>query len=279
MLPEKTSRRRIGNLHKDDWIIFLDWAKREDWRVPAQEVQLYQGPLSDSAFVLREGRQPLGFVTIARHERSGWIGNLIVHPLHRRQGIGMQLLEHAMQTLGERGAKTLWLTASRAGQPLYNRYGFTQVDTIERWVHSGPFGMTIENIPADNHDLLFRQDAEAWGESRFWLLAHLSQKGRILSSGQTTALLQEGPSRHLLGPWLTAENCPRENRLVLSQVMSLANRNTEIVIDMIGSSPVKALVSAAGFGKVGETGLMARGPRTGFRKEKLVALASLGSMG
>ncbi len=279
MLPEKNSRRMIGNLQKDDWIIFLDWAKKENWHIPKQELQLYQGPLSDSAFVLREGRQPLGFVTIARHERSGWIGNLIVHPLYRRQGLGKQLLEHALQTLGERGARTFWLTASRAGQSLYNRYGFAQVDKIERWTHSGPFGMTIENIPTENHDMLFRQDAEAWGESRFWLLAHLSQKGRILSSGQTVALLQEGSSRHMVGPWLTAENCPRENRLVLNQLMALVSRDSEVVIDILGSSPVKTLIAAAGFGKAGETGLMARGPRTGFRKEKLVALASLGSMG
>ena len=279
MLPEKSSSRPIGNLQKDDWAFFLDWAARESWRIPGQELQLYQGPLSDSAFVMRAGRQPLGFVTIARHERSGWIGNLVVNPDCRRQGIGRQLFEHAMQTLSERGAKTFWLTASREGQPLYNRYSFTEVDKIERWVHAGPFGMTIEDLPAENHDLLFRQDAEAWGESRFWLLAHLSQKGRILTSGDTVALLQEGTSRYMVGPWLSKNCCPRENRQLLNQVLAATNRKAEIVVDLLGSSTVKTLLMAAGFGKVGETGLMARGPRTGFHKEKLVALASLGSMG
>jgi hypothetical protein len=61
-----------------DWQVFLALAREEGWRVPKSELELFRGPLAGSAFVLRRGEEVLGFVTAVAHERSGWIGNLIV---------------------------------------------------------------------------------------------------------------------------------------------------------------------------------------------------------
>jgi hypothetical protein len=55
--------------------------------------------------------------------------------------------------------------------------------------------------------------------------------------------------------------------------------DAEIVIDLLGSSPVRSLLHASGFLQNGETLLMMRGDPGKVRFSEIMALASLGSMG
>jgi hypothetical protein len=83
----------------------------------------------------------------------------------------------------------------------------------------------------------------------------------------------------VLGPWISAERCPRENRRLLLAVLGAAAERTELVTDVIESSPLQSLLRAAGFTRQGRCDLMVRGSATGVRLSQMVSLASLGSMG
>ena len=260
-----------------DWPFFLAWAHREGWRVPANELALFRGPLTECAFVLKERGEPRGFVTAVRHERSGWIGNLIVPADLRGRGCGAFLLRHALEVLRRRGVESIWLTASDLGRPIYEKLGFRPMDGIRRYtltVGEGGAGSS----PAAGGEALLRGDCRVWGESRP-LLAHLARGGFVAASGGTAALLQEGKTMRVIGPWLSTESCPRENRLVLTALLSAAAPGTELAADILESSPVGALLAAAGFEPRGRTDLMVLGPASGVQLSQLVALASLGSMG
>lgn len=54
----------------------------------------------------------------------------MVHPDHQGRGIGKKLLSWGLQE-GVRLNLPVWLEASAAGKPLYEKSGFKVVDTIE----------------------------------------------------------------------------------------------------------------------------------------------------
>lgn len=283
MQPEIASIAAIGTPKTQDWEVFRRWAAAEGWRVPAREVALYRNALADSAMVLRDGDgAPLGFVTVCRQQAAGWIGNLIVDPTRRGAGFGRKLFQYAVDRLAGAGAGTLWLTASGDGRPLYERFGFREAARVERWVWVSS-GTPVHTNPTDgNSDLyaLARADADAWGYSRAGLLTHLARDGRIASAGSTVALLQgRAEDLHVLGPWLSADLCPHSNRMVLAGMMETVAAGAEVAVDLLGGSPVRLLLAAVGFRQAGETVLMTRGNLLAVRYGKIVALASLGSMG
>lgn len=272
----------LGRPDPSEWPSFMAWAEREGWRVPARELALYRLELAESAFVLRDGEGlPLGFVTVCRHQRSAWIGNLIIDPTQRGAGYGRRLFEHAVSTMSGIGVANLWLTASADGKPIYESCGFRETGRVERWVWRRS-GVVHEKIDHHNRNDLYqlaRADTAAWGDCRVGLLTLLARGGRIISSGSTVALLQPGNDMHILGPWLSADLCPRANRQVLARAMEGFAGCGEMAVDMIGGSPVRKLLSAAGFQQVSETVLMMRGEGGMVRFGEIVALASLGSMG
>lgn len=262
----------------EDWELFLGLARAEGWRVPLQEVELYRRVLAESAFVLRHGEEVCGFVTAVCHGRSGWIGNLIVSGPYRRRGLGALLFDYAADVLRRRGARSLWLTASFQGRPLYERRGFRVLDTITRWVLQAEGGALFEGREGE-WSVLLSGDYSVWGESRSLLLEALLPGGQIFSFGGTAALLQSGDRLQVLGPWISQELCPRENRKLIMAVLATAPSGREIVCDVPASSPVQALLHAAGFQPQGSCALMACGEIDEVNLTPLVSLASLGSMG
>lgn len=266
----------IGPLRPVDWQLFVSLAHGEGWRVPASELALLQGPLGAGAYVLhREGRTG-GYVSAVAHQRSGWVGNLLVPREERGRGHGSYLFDHAVRALETSGAVTLWLTASAQGRPIYERRGFAMVGEITRWIHPGTPPSDLVLPGSCDAEFLLSSDARAWGEERP-LLGHLLPQGTVLQYEDSVALLQQGRDLQVLGPWLSPDYCPRKNRQILAQVMNAAIPGVEIVADILTSSGMEPLLNAAGFAPHGTCALMARGtpqPLTG-----LIALASLGSMG
>ena len=55
-------------------------------------------------FVALAGKEVVGTVMAGYDGHRGWIYSVAVHPQHRREGIGSQLVRHAERALIERGA-------------------------------------------------------------------------------------------------------------------------------------------------------------------------------
>ena len=283
MRPErKTTEALIGPPTSRDWTAFCAWAQAEGWRVPSRELAIYRRELAGSAFVLRDSDDvPLGMVTVCPQPGAAWIGNLIVDPNRRGAGFGRRLFEHAVDSLLAAGAGSLWLTASPQGRAIYERAGFREAGRIERWVWSG-VGTNGEVIDIGRQgDLpgLLKADAAAWGYSRAGLLTMLARGGRIVASGSSVAMLQPADGLNVLGPWLSADLCPRSNRMVLAGILDSFIGAGEIAVDLVGGSPVRTLLQASGFSQAGETVLMVRGTQGPVKLGEIVSLASLGSMG
>ncbi len=60
---------------------------------------------------------------------TGWLGNIVVQPDYRGQGIGTALTEHLVEYFHSCGCTSQVLTATRLGEPIYTKLGFTTRST------------------------------------------------------------------------------------------------------------------------------------------------------
>lgn len=135
---------------------------------------------------------------------AGWVGTIFVSPDARRRGLGRALTAEVIDRLEARGCRTLILTATDQGRPIYERLGFE----VQSWYVT----MEADGLPSDTprdprvrplapDDLpdLVRLDRAATGEDR----AHLFRA--FLTSGSGWAVAAgpgAAPSAHLLrAPW------------------------------------------------------------------------------
>ena len=259
-----------------DWDIFARLAAAEGWRISPAERQLFRGPWAGHALVLEDDGQWSGFVTAVPHERSGWIGNLIVPPLLRGRGHGRKLFVAAMVKLEGKRTHSLWLTASEQGQPLYEQYGFRKIDEIERWMGVGVGG---DDDGFRNNESLWLADARAWGETRRELLMAVAAHGRAFAAGDAVIFLQNIGKVQILGPCYAATPDPEPCRILLRQALAAADPGQKLLADTLVSSPLRPLLAEFGFNPGGRTALMVRGDFGAARLERMMALASLGSVG
>ena len=260
-----------------DWAVFQRLADAENWRISPAERQLFRGPWAGYALALEIDGGWRGFVTAVPHERSGWIGNLIVPPESRGHGYGRQLFAAAVARLERKRLNNLWLTASEQGQPLYEKYGFAKIEEIERWVGVGGGGGCDDGLR--NNEGLWLADSRAWGEKRRELLMTVADHGRAFAVGDELIFLQQLGDLQILGPWYSGESDPRIHRGLLRQALAAADPGRELVVDTLAFSPLRPLLAEAGFTPSVRTALMVRGGHGAARLGRMAALTSLGSVG
>jgi ribosomal protein S18 acetylase RimI-like enzyme len=61
--------------------------------------------------------------------RTGWLGNIIVLPEYRGQGIGSALTTHLVEYFQQQGCTSQLPVATELGQPVYTKLGFTVSST------------------------------------------------------------------------------------------------------------------------------------------------------
>lgn len=140
----------------------------------------------------------VGFGT--RNGSVGWLGLICVSPRYRRRGIGLALTARLAEHLEGLGCRTLVLTATGMGRPIYEKLGFT----TETFYHgfSGPgLGpepmapgvrrMTPEDLPG-----VCDLDLRLTGEDRSHLLRALEGPGWVVTG-------EDGDVRgyHASVPW------------------------------------------------------------------------------
>ena len=192
---------RIDHFQPDDIEWFLGLAAAENWVAEAWEFEFLLSAFPEGCLTLRnEVGNPVGFVTSIRHDRSGWIGNLIVDRLNRGKGFGEELFVNALNALHTAGVETVWLTASKMGRSLYKKYGFTSIDTIIRWTGNGQYDSAVY---CQQHEASIDQNVDrlGWGDRREALLSMVGRRGSVLASGTASAVIQPYSCAMQIGPF------------------------------------------------------------------------------
>ncbi len=154
----------------------MELSKAAGWNQLEIDWQVFMrlGPEDNIVAVL--GSEIVGSVATIRYgEELSWIGMLLVHPKHRGNGVGRDLLLEAVQKLAHE--KNVKLDATTAGRQIYLQCGFEDEYPISRLeTNSIAVAAPGENcFPAEEKDLpeIFELDAAAFGANRQMLLKQI----------------------------------------------------------------------------------------------------------
>jgi GNAT superfamily N-acetyltransferase len=95
-------------------------------------------------FCAREGAHVLGMVSLlftvstAEGGRSAWLEDLVVHPEHRKRGVGERLIQHALQNAKTLGCTRITLLTdgiNTGAMRFYERAGFTRSQMVPYRLH------------------------------------------------------------------------------------------------------------------------------------------------
>jgi predicted N-acetyltransferase YhbS len=134
-------------------------------------------------FVACQDDRVAGVASSARFGRTGWLGNVAVDDDVRGQGLGRELSQTAVDCLRHAGVETVLLTATKLGQPIYERLGFAD-DGISYGIweqQEAPIlacdrSATVQ--PGQLEDVI-SQDTGATGEDRRGYLAPFADRAWV----------------------------------------------------------------------------------------------------
>jgi ribosomal protein S18 acetylase RimI-like enzyme len=271
---------------RDDIDFALVQTKREGWDTTAAVFEVCLALDPAGCFVAEADGGPAGMVTTTRYQRTAWIGNLIVAPEHRRQGIGERLMRLAMEHLAGRGVQTIRLEADPPGVPLYRRLGFTdEYESLrfarpawQRAGHNDAERLTHTDLPevaafdaghfGDERprllELLFGQAKAAYG-----VRAHSEMRGYVLVL----------PARQgvRVGPWVADDE--QAARTLLEAVLAdTADEPVAVGVPGVNKSAA-ALLESSGFRRSDPCLRMIRGPIAGAGQPQNIYGIANGAMG
>lgn len=102
----------------------VELVNAEDWPFAPEDFEAMLDLEPDGLFCVEVDGEVVGLTTTAGYDGLGWIGNVVVAPDHRGQGLGTELVEAAVDHLRSGGADTVGLYALPASYSLYERVGF-----------------------------------------------------------------------------------------------------------------------------------------------------------
>ncbi|HEY5910881.1 MAG TPA: GNAT family N-acetyltransferase [Verrucomicrobiae bacterium] len=227
----------------------------------------------DGCFVATRDGLVVGSVTTTAYGQTlAWIGMMLVHPKHRRQGIGRQLMRQAIQSLNAKKVRCIKLDATPAGFPLYQQLGFVSEWTLTRHQRAaGHAAAPGAAVAPDTRDLretdwaaIEESDTRAFGVCRADLLRSLVQDSRralvwpangpVLGWG----LLRPGANADYLGPLVCAND---EGSISLAGALLCAAGDRPVFWDVPDQNlPARGAAQRFGFAPVRPLTRMRLGP-------------------
>jgi ribosomal protein S18 acetylase RimI-like enzyme len=192
----------------------LESATREGWHSSAASFRVHLMHDSDGCFIASYGERPVALMTSTCFPRTGWVGNLIVDPEMRRQGLGTRFMKYALGHLAARGCATVRLEADPLGEGIYRRLGFVNEFESPRFRReAGGDRPDVDPVPLLEADIpeLRSFDAPYFGEDRGELLRfflpEVRATYRVPRRGGLAGYLMAQPSLQglRLGPWVARE--------------------------------------------------------------------------
>ncbi len=207
---------------------------------------------------------------------SGWLGSIAVAPKHQHRGIGRALTSWGMNALWARGVRTLVLTATVSGRPLYEKFGF--LPGQDYLAYKGP---ALLELPRDQS--LRVLNSSDWGPvETLDLLATGETRGSFLRRlGRGYVVVREGEIQgyHVPNPWgrggpAIADN-PEVGRLLVDLARGLQNPGPVVIRVPEENRPAREYLEGTGFEIAGRAMYMVHGPwPTPYKPENIWGICS-----
>lgn len=147
------------------------------------------------------------------------IGMVIVHANYRGLGLGKLVTQKCIESVSQHTA--IMLVATKDGEPLYKKLGFTTVDYVHKYLadnYSGVHNLasneyTIEDYNESDFAEIVRLDAVAFGDKRSNFLRNRIKQAKhciVMRDHQTNiigfGLSVQGPINLMLGPIIAPDS-------------------------------------------------------------------------
>jgi ribosomal protein S18 acetylase RimI-like enzyme len=266
----------------DDIAVFLKMATAEKWVVEPWEFAFLLAVFPEGCFCMRDADgKGIAFVTSLRHDKSGWIGNLIVAEEFRGKGLGETLFRKALEALQTSGVETFWLTASKMGKSMYERYGFSSIDSIARWVGTGrqrhsSYSRKVESFTTV--PTVISIDSHCWGDLREPLLAATMDRGLVVREDSGFIVVQLCGEALQFGPFSALDSGTAED--LFETALRTIPLGKKVFLDApVSNRSALKLLNLKGMRIAGRNELMYAGVKPNYRPEILYGLATMGSCG
>ena len=245
------------------------------WNQTLDDWRLLLGLEPEGCFVAIQGGEVIGTVTTTTYDRTlAWIGMMLVHPDHRRGGIGTGLMGMALEYLRNEGVTCVRLDATPTGHRLYEKLGFISEWTLTRHerpasgtIASGePLGGSVRDLSGKDWPAVAALDVAGFGVSRTRLLSILARNCRravVLEVDERVsnwAMIRPGARADYLGPIVGNAGC---SVAPLVAVLLQSAKDRPVIWDVPDDNETAvALARACGFGPVRPLTRMRLGPNT-----------------
>jgi GNAT superfamily N-acetyltransferase len=147
----------------------------EDWGFDEADLRRLIDLEPQGCFVVDVDGDVVGLTTTTTYGAVAWLGNVIVHPDRRGQGLGEAVVRRALTFLDEADVDTVRLNAYPDLVPFYKRLGFEAEFETYRYVGT-PLGRGADDVsPVRREDVedVVTLDAASFGADRGKLLRRL----------------------------------------------------------------------------------------------------------
>lgn len=167
-----TDIRNVNSIKPDEW---PDISQIHDFYI--------HNIACNSIKVVNSRNEIVGIGTGISYQQTGWIAHIIVSKCYRNMGIGTLIVRNRIDYLQkERGCKTITLTATDLGYPVYKKIGFTEESKYILLCRANDYkiGSKSDNIiciKAAHYEEIFSIDKMISGENRKELITPLLKSG------------------------------------------------------------------------------------------------------
>jgi len=257
----------VRSLHSTDLADALELSRLAGWNQTGADWRrlLVLSPVG--CWGVEENGRVVATATLVRYDcHCAWVGMVLTHPHWRGRGFARRLVGHAVAVARNLGIATIKLDATSQGQSLYESFGFTPEQGVERWERPGT---SVLSECVQNYSLAM--DQAAYGYSRAELLQSLGGEKSLDNCADSYVLTRPGAIRPYLGPCIAQTS--KTARQLLTPVLDALpgsgwfwdlfteNRNAIVLASSMGFKPVRRLVR------------MSMGPRMREKEQKVYALA------
>jgi GNAT superfamily N-acetyltransferase len=277
------SELTVSNASLDEWHQVVEWAAEEEWNPGRGDAASFH-PTDPAGFFLgRLAARPVSAVSIVNYsEQYAFLGYYLVHPEHRRQGLGLATWRAAFPHAADR---TVGLDAVPAQQATYQRSGFKPAYESIRYGgrpdRPGTTAAAVVSVTSAHLDAIAAYDRQGFPADRRafltrWLTAagHTARaylrEGRVAGYG----VIRPARSGHRIGPLFA--DTPREAEALFDSLTAHLGPDEEVCLDVPEpQSAAGALATARGLTPRSQTMRMYTGPVPHTRAELTYGVTSL----
>ncbi|MFB7158818.1 GNAT family N-acetyltransferase [Lysinibacillus sp. NPDC056232] len=176
-----------------------------------------------------EGKTVSSAAIITYDSNVASIGMVIVHEKYRGLGLGKLTTQKCIESVSE--YKAIMLVATKEGEPLYKKMGFTTVDYVHKYLTDQYIGAhnsasneyTIEDYNESDFTEIIRLDAAAFGDKRSNFLRH-----RIKQSKH--CIVMRDPQANIIGFGLSILG---PINLILGPIVAPDSKTASLIINIL----------------------------------------------